>query len=277
MTQPPAGQFITVSGKRLHYTIAGDGPPVILLHGASGNFLDWAFGRFGELTKRHRVLAFDRPGLGFSDPADNPSLSAQASLMREAAAQLGITRATVVGHSFGGSVALAWAVDAPESVDGLLLISAPSMVWPGSAGPLYDLANTPVIGFAFSRLVPFLATEARIQNAVDIIFEPQPMPEGYIKFVRSDLSADPTRYRRNAVQVARLKPQIRAMVPQYSDLPMPIEMIHGLADTIVPADIHSIPFAKAHPKVGLTLLEGIGHMPHHTNPDAFHAALQRLS
>jgi len=276
MTRPPAGQFITVSGKKLHYTMAGEGPPVILLHGASGNFLDWTFSRFGELARSYTVLAFDRPGLGFSDPADDPSLSAQARLMREAAAQLGITRATVVGHSFGGAVGLAWALDAPESVSGLLTISAPSMVWPGSAGPLYDLANVPVLGFAFSRLVPLLATQARIQQAVDTIFAPQPMPEGYIKFVRSDLSADPTRYRRNAIQVANLKPQIIKMVPEYSRLPMPIELIHGKADPIVPAEIHSIPFSKAIPKARLALLDGVGHMPHHTNPEAIRAALGRL-
>jgi len=221
------------------------------------------------------VLAFDRPGLGFSDPADTPSLSAQAALMREAAAKLGMEKATVVGHSFGGSVALAWALDAPETVTGLVLLSAPSMLWPGSAGRLYDLANTPVLGYAFSRLVPYLASENRIQQAVDIIFAPQPMPEGYIEFVRSNLSADPTRYRTNAIQVANLKPQIAKMVPRYASLPMPIELVHGKADTIVPADIHSIPFAQAIPKAGLTLLDGIGHMPHHVAPDAFTEALAR--
>jgi len=276
MSKPPAGQFINVSGKRLHYTMAGNGPPLILLHGASGNFLDWTFGRFTELAQKYTVLAFDRPGLGFSDPADDPSLSSQADLMREAAAKLGMERATVVGHSFGGSVALAWALDAPQSVSGLLLISAPSMVWPGSAGRLYDLANTPVLGFAFSKVVPLLATKSRIQQAVDTIFAPQPMPDGYIKFVRSNLSADPTRYRRNAIQVASLKPQIIEMVPRYKNLTMPIELIHGKTDTIVPADIHAIPFANMLPNANLTLLEEIGHMPHHTTPDSVHQALSRL-
>lgn len=276
MNRPPAGDFITVSGKKLHYIMAGDGPPVILLHGASGNFLDWTFGRFDELTKSHTVLAFDRPGLGFSDPADDPGLSTQAALMREAAGKLGIERATVVGHSFGGAVALAWAVDAPETVSGLVLLSAPSMVWEGSAGKLYDLANTPIVGYAFSRVVPLLATQARIQTAVDTIFEPQDMPDGYIDFVRSNLSADPNRYRRNAIQVARLKPQIEAMVPRYQSLSMPIEVVHGTVDTIVPADVHAIPFARAMPHAGLTLLDGIGHMPHHVRPDAFFSAVSKV-
>ena len=277
MSQPPSGQFITVSGKRLHYTMAGEGPPVILLHGASGNFLDWTFGRFDELAKTHKVLAFDRPGLGFSDAADDPSLSSQVALMVEAARQLGMERATVVGHSFGGAVALAWALDAPETVNSLMLLSAPSMIWPGSAGRLYDLANTPVLGFAFSRIVPLLASERRIQQAVDTIFEPQPMPDGYIEFVRSNLSANPTRYRTNAIQVAQLKPQIEAMVPRYGELSMPIELIHGTLDTIVPADIHSIPFSKVVPEARLTLLDGIGHMPHHIKPDVFFEVIRRLT
>lgn len=276
MPDPAPGQFITVSDKTLRYQLAGDGPPLILLHGASGNLFDWTFGHFDRLAKSYRVLAFDRPGLGYSDPADTPTLLAQVKLMREAAIALDMPRATLVGHSFGGAVALAWALNAPDQVDGLALLASPSMVWPGTAGRLYDLANLPLIGYAFSRIVPLLASQSRVANAIDSIFAPQPTPEGYLQHIRPELSARPDVYRANALQVGALKDQFREMVPRYPNLKMPIELIHGSADTIVPANIHAQPFAALMPNANLTMLDGIGHMPHHTQPDALTNALKRL-
>ncbi len=272
----PTDTQIEVSGKTLRYVKAGSGPNVILLHGASGNLHDWTFDLFDALAQSYTVLAFDRPGLGLSDAADDASLLAQSRLMREAAETLGMKQATLVGHSFGGSVALAWALDAPSQVDGLVLMSAPSHVWPGSAGPLYDIAGLPLIGYAFSQLVPLLASDSRVTRAVDTIFAPQETPDGYVTHVRPDLSTRPQNFRNNAAQVGSLKPQIRDMVPRYPSLTMPIEVIHGTADEIVPLDIHSEPMASTLSNARLTRLEGIGHMPHHTNPDVLFAALARI-
>ena len=277
MNSQAPGEFITVSGKKLHYKKAGSGPPVIILHGASGNFLDWTLSHFDALAREYTVLAFDRPGLGRSDAADDNSLSAQADLMRKAATQLGLPKATIVGHSFGGSVALKWALDAPEAVSGLVLLSAPSMVWPGSAGRLYDIAKIPVLGFALSQMVPYLANERRVNRAVEVIFAPQPVAEGYLDHVEPDLSTRPQNFRNNAAQVGALKAQMIEMVKDYDRLTMPIEVIHGTADEIVPAEIHSIPFAREMRQANLTLLEGIGHMPHHTSPDALFDALRRVT
>lgn len=277
MPSLPPGEFVTVGTKKLHYKKAGSGPPVILLHGASGNLLDWTHSRFDELARNYTVLAFDRPGLGYSDAADDHSLSAQADLMRLAAEQLGIPNATLIGQSFGGSVALAWALDAPAQVNGLVLISAPSQVWPGSAGRLYDIANLPVLGYALSTLVPVLASERRIKQAVATIFAPQDVPVGYLDHVQPELSIRPQTFRNNTSQVGSLKPQIRDMVPRYPTLKMPIELIHGTADEVVPAEIHSQPFAATQSNARLTLLDGIGHMPHHTSPKALFEALARIT
>ncbi|MFK7869182.1 MAG: alpha/beta fold hydrolase, partial [Roseobacter sp.] len=67
----PVGQFVDVSGTRIHYITGGSGPPLILLHGASGHLKEWTFQLFETLTRSYRVLAFDRPGLGFSDTGPN--------------------------------------------------------------------------------------------------------------------------------------------------------------------------------------------------------------
>lgn len=267
-----------IDGRRLAYVLAGTGPPVVLIHGASGNHRDWTFRLFDRIARTHTVLAVDRPGLGHSDPVSpTDSPLAQARQIRAAAARLGLARATLVGHSYGGAVALAYALQAPETVSGLLLLAAPSHVWPGNASPLYSFVNTPVVGPLFASLLPLIATDARIASATDAIFAPHPVPDGYLDHIRPDLSVRPAAFRNNAAQVGRLRGYIRQMVPRYPGLTMPIELIHGDADTIVGLDIHSVPFANRVANARLTVLEKTGHMPHHSHPDVVLAALHRLT
>lgn len=273
-----SGRFFDLEGTRLHYTTGGKGPPVVLLHGASGHLKDWTFQLFEVLTKSYRVLAFDRPGLGFSvGTQDTVSLEGQVRVMQKAARNLGFEGATVVGHSFGGSVALNWALSAPAETNGLVLIAAPSQVWPGSAGPLYDIANTPLIGPALSALVPVLATERRVNQAVTSIFAPQNVPKGYLEHMQPEISLRPAVFRANTAQVGRLKDDLRVMVPEYGRLAIPVELIHGTYDQVVPIDIHSEKTVKMIPNARLTRLEGVGHMPHQTHSDAFFKALARVT
>ena len=275
-TLPPEHETVEVKGRTLHYIRQGSGPPLVLLHGASSSLRDWTFQHVDVLSRNWTVIAFDRPGLGASDPASDPSLSAQGLLMRRALSALGIGRVTLAGHSFGGAVALAWALDAPDSVAGMVLTGAPSHAWPGTAGRLYDLTNTPVIGWAFSEALPWVVAKSTIKERVSSAFEPQAMPNGYIEHTDPRRVTFPPAYRRNAAQVGILKKQLEAMTPQYGNLSMPLQIIHGEADDTVSATIHSIPLAKAAQNADLHLLPGMGHMPHHMAPEVFYQAIDRL-
>ena len=270
-------QFMTVGDARLRYLTAGKGRPVVCIHGASGNLGDWSFGPMQRLATNRHVIAFDRPGLGLSDPVEPvESLTTQARILRQATARLGHDRVTLVGHSYGGAVALAWALDAPDSVDGMILLGAPNQVWPNNISMFYDIMNVPILGSVLARTLPSFASNARIEAAVAELFAPQTPPPGYLAHLRPELSLKPAVVRANARQMGNLKPQIAAMVPHYPELPMPIEVIHGTADSIVPIAIHAEKFVTQAPKSRLTRLEGVGHMPHHAAPDALDAALARL-
>ena len=123
---PPAGQFVTVDGVRLHYIERGEGPPVVLLHGNVVTAEDFdASGVFDLVARRHRVIAFDRPGFGYSDRPRGSAWSAgtQAELIRDAFAVLGINRPIVLGHSWGAAVALALGLNHPDAVKALVLLS----------------------------------------------------------------------------------------------------------------------------------------------------------
>ncbi len=65
---PPIGQSVDVTGGQVHYIQKGSGPHLILLHGAGGNLREFTFDLMGKLTDRYTVTAFDRPGLGYTDP-----------------------------------------------------------------------------------------------------------------------------------------------------------------------------------------------------------------
>jgi pimeloyl-ACP methyl ester carboxylesterase len=64
---PPTGRFVTVGGGRVHAHVEGTGPDVVLIHGANGNTRDWSFDVIPRLAGRYRLIAMDRPGMGYSD------------------------------------------------------------------------------------------------------------------------------------------------------------------------------------------------------------------
>lgn len=269
-------ETISVLGQKIHFVRAGKGPPLVLLHGASSSLRDWTFSHLERLAQNWTVIAFDRPGYGGSEPASDPSLKTQALVMRRALASLGYGRVTIAGHSFGGAVALAWAVHEPQSVTGLILTGTPSHVWPGTPGRLYDITNTPVVGWAFSEALPLFVPTSRIETAIRGAFAPQEVPNGYFDHINPRRAVFPPSYRRNAAQVGILKEQLREMTPLYQDLTVPVEIIHGEADTTVSPTIHSGPLNNAIPNSQLHLLPGVGHMPHHTNPDVFYRSVERF-
>ena len=116
---PADGRFVVVEGVKLHYLERGDGPPIVLLHGNGVTAQDWAVsGVFDGLATDHRVIAFDRPGFGYSDRPRNVDWTPvqQAELLHRALTQLGITGYVLVGHSWGTLVALALALNYPADV-----------------------------------------------------------------------------------------------------------------------------------------------------------------
>ncbi|PNR00607.1 hypothetical protein C1S70_00355 [Azospirillum argentinense] len=131
---PPTGHFMSVGGTRLHYLDHGpkrgskDGtaPPVVFLHGNGTTAGDWALSLLDEAARHRRCICFDRPGHGYSEatPRRDAGPAAQAALLRAATRKLGLERPIVVGHSLAGAVALAWALDFPEEIGGLVILSA---------------------------------------------------------------------------------------------------------------------------------------------------------
>ena len=274
---PPGGLLITVNGRQVQAYVSGAGPDVILIHGASGNALDLTTALAADLSKHYRVTAFDRPGLGWSDTLDDQSLTAQANQLAAAASTLGITNPIIVGQSYGGSVALAWVLHSPLKPAALVLISAPSLPWPGKLDIWYRVANNPISAAIAFPLATAYLPDTTINTAIAHIFAPAPVPENYAKSIAAPLALTRSAFANNAVQVNALRANLVAQEPLYPSLTLPIELIHGTADTIVPLHIHSAPFATNNPNAHLTVIDGGGHMLHYSHTADVLAAIDRAA
>lgn len=277
---PPEGDFVVVDGVRVHYVTAGSGPDLVLIHGASGNTRDFTFEIMAALSDRYRVIAFDRPGMGYTgriNPEGADTIFDQADVLQAAAAALGVERPLVFGHSYGGSVALAWALRHPEAMAGLTLSAAPSQPWGTGLGLYYTVLSHP-LGRRF--VIPAMTAwvpESVVDDAIDGVFAPQSAPPGYHAAIGAGLSLRRVSMRANALHRAGLLAEVTQMQPRYGEIDMPVELIHGDADTTVPLSIHSLPLSTQIPDANLRVLEGIGHMPHHSARDETLAAIDRMA
>ena len=277
MKYPPLGQFITVDGVRLHYVEEGDGPPIVLIHGANGNVRDWTFSMMRRISDHFRVIAIDRPGHGYSQraPEDGANPMVQARLFAEAARQLGADRTLIAGHSWGGAVATAWALQEPDQVAGASVLAGATYPWGGDGGALYSLGAGALGGIMNAAARAYVSGD-RIASLVGDVFAPNPMTPGYAEYIGVELALRPETFRYNAEDIDQLNGHLGAMAPRYGELAMPIEVMHGDADQTVFDDVHSIPLARDVQNGRLTIFPDVGHMPHHAREDEVVAGFERL-
>ena len=282
---PAEGEIIEVDDVRIHARIFGSGPDLVLIHGASGNTRDFTFSLVEALQDRYRVVVFDRPGLGWSrrpegfggawnTAGESPRL--QARLLRQAAVHLGVESPLVLGHSYGGAVALAWALEFPDTA-GVIMVGAVSHPWPGDLDWQYPVLASPAGGLLLVPLVTAFTPQFYIRDILGQLFAPQAVPEGYIEHVGTGLTLRRNSQRANARQVNALRPFVVDMAEEYPRLTLPIEIVHGDADTIVPLEVQSGPLSERGDSAKLTVLEGVGHMPHHVAETEVIAAIDRAA
>ncbi len=277
---PPVGALLTLDdGTQVHALVEGDGPDVVLLHGASGNLRDFTMALTPLLAEDFRVIALDRPGFGHTDdigPNDSSPM-VQADVMIAAARALDVRDPVVLGHSYGGAVAMGWALRAPDDLAALTIVSGATHPWPGGLGVWYDITTGRLGTHLLTPLAAAFAPHGPPDSFVNSIFRPQSAPDGYLEHIGAGLTLRRETLRANARQIRALNDQLAHMAPHYGRLSVPLEIVHGTQDRIVPPDIHAVQLAAEVADASLTLLDGMGHMPHHGNPEAIAEAVRRAA
>ncbi|TQS72708.1 alpha/beta hydrolase [Rhodobacteraceae bacterium] len=281
---PPGGQMIRFddgefAGQSVHLKEMGnpDGPDLVLIHGASGSLRDMTFRLAPALADTYHIYAFDRPGFGYSTPLQNDTIFAQSRLLSQAATRAGARHPIVLGHSYGGAVALAWAFEAKDKPSALVLLAAASQTWDGGLPFLYQITAPPLGQAVAVPLISAWAPESTVENAVADVFSPEAVPRGYSDHFGPEMTLRRVTMRANARQRAGLKQEIAMMVPNYPRLDLPVELLHGDQDTTVGLDIHSRKTAAQIPGATLTVLPGAGHMIQQTRVTADRQAVDRAA
>ena len=276
---PPIGKFVKVGALRLHYIEQGEGEPLVLLHGNSGMIQDFASsGLVDRAARRHRVIVFDRPGFGHSDRPRGTiwTPEAQADILHEALERIGISRATVLGHSWGASVAVMLALKYPALVGALVLASG--YFYPTFRGDVVFLSgpSLPVIGDIMSHTVsPILARLMR-PFFMRKMFGPAPVPRKFDEFPK-EMALRPSQIRASAAETALMIPDAFALRSRYADLKMPVVIIAGEEDRLIDIDKQS---ARLHQEIAQSALHrvpGAGHMVHQTATDAVMLAIDEAA
>lgn len=281
---PPQGQFATVNDTRMHFVRkpAGDGadlPPIVFLHGASGNLHDAMTIYADRLAGRADLVFVDRPGHGWSErgPAENAWPDGQARTLAALLDELGIEKAIIVGHSFGGAVTVSFALHHPDRTVGTVFLAPVSHPWPGGVSWYYTLTSVPVIGWLFSETLAMPGAMMRIDAGTACVFAPNRPTGRYAERIHLPLLFRPTHFRSNAIDVANLHDYVTETAPLYDRIETPSVIITGDKDTIVLPSIHSVGLARDLPDAELVRVHNLGHKPDHVVPELVTAALEQVA
>lgn len=278
---PPDGRMIDAGEARLHVREAGppSAPRLLLIHGASSNLRELWGPLAGAFASTHRVIAYDRPGMGHSTRPrrEGETLALQARMAARVLEQTGDGPAIVVGHSLGAAVSLRLALDHPHLVSGMVLIAPASHPYPGQPAWWARLSSTPVIGDLFCGLiVPWLAPTmagASIANN----FWPAPVPVNYFEEAGVGLIFRPLAFRSSAQDVVATQREFAAQAPRYADLFTPAIVITAEKDKVVSPKRHARALAADLPAAELVIAPDTGHMPHRLRTDLVVAAIRRVN
>jgi pimeloyl-ACP methyl ester carboxylesterase len=255
----PTSKYVTVDGTRLHFLIKGAGRPVVLIHGNPGSGQDWTR-LFGPLAADHRAIAFDRPGHGNSlrPKHGDATVEVQARLLHDALKQLHVERPIVVGHSWGGALALVYAINYPEEVAGVVLVAPAVYESQDATSLLTQLPAVPVIGDAVNSVFTPLFGASLVRSELKKAFSPDPVPKNYLRSVLFEWTR-PKKVKAYSLDDASLNGSLKKFSPRYPEISVPVSILAGDSDLCVSEKDNAERLHQALPKSHLVVLPKTGH------------------
>ncbi len=271
----PIGRFMEVGGVSIYVEEAGpdEGAPLVLMHGLFGSTFTWRNQLTGLVEAGYRVIAYDRPPFGLSDKdfALDYSPAAQADQLAGLLDQLGIERATFVGHSAGGALLARFAVRHPDRIEQMVLAAAAFLA--GGGGPPAGIGaaiNWPPLTRWGEVLIPTVLTRDRLANIIAGFYaDPAQMtPEVAAGYYR-------------ALEVPGFAAGFMGLIrdtgssvteTDVRDFVMPVLLLWGESDRVVPLR-QAERLLSTLPDATLQVIPDAGHQPMEETPDEFNRLL----
>ncbi|WP_157265250.1 alpha/beta fold hydrolase [Azohydromonas aeria] len=266
---PPHGRFVEVDGVQLHYTVHGDAsrPPLVLLHGNGASATEMEISGLPQLAARHfQVFVFDRPGYGHSQrpPQRDYTAEAQAQLFLNALRALGIERPIVLGHSWGSMVAFAMALAEPQSLRALIVMAGYYTPSVRLDAPLMGVAALPLIGPLMRHTVSPLLSRLIWPLMTRRIFAPAPVTQAFKERYPTWLSLRPHTLQASAAESGMMILEGIKQRRREGALAVPTMIIAGAQDLLVLTKWQAERLHERLPQTHLRVIDGAGHMLHHT-------------
>jgi pimeloyl-ACP methyl ester carboxylesterase len=256
----PPSEFLAVAGLHLHFRDTGprDAPAMLLLHGFGASLHTWESWA-QALQTNHRVVRLDLPGFGLTGPdptgdyTDARTIKVLITLMD----QLGIARASIVGHSMGGRIAWTLAALHPERVDKLILIAPDGFASPGM--PYDTKPNVPLM----VRMLPYVLPTALLRATLRPAYgNPAALTDDLFARYRDMMLAPGVR----GAIVDRMQQQILVPPePLLRRIQAPTLLIWGEQDAMIPIG-NAADYLRALPDARLHAFPGVGHLPQEEAP-----------
>lgn len=275
---PAAGRYATVDGVKLHYVDEGSGPPIVMIHGLASQLQSFTYALAPKLRATHRLIMLDRPGSGYSALGRAATLKEQARLVAGLMSEVGIERALIVGHSLGGAVALALAVEHPARVAGLALLSPatqPQSVPPQALKPLAVRSDAMRWLIGWTIAVP--ASIASRDAVLSALFGPDAAPADFGTRGGALLLARPWTYRAACRDLVEAGGEFGTYAARHGEIRVPVGILYGDGDQILDPKLHGEGMRRSLPEVDLEMLAGGGHMIPLVRADETAAFIERMA
>lgn len=276
----PLTRFIEVEGERVHFRELGQGPAIVFIHGLGGQAMNFNYLDLDRLAARHRVVLIDRPGSGFSQRRDDgkAGIAAQAALMAGFIREMRFDKPPLlVGHSLGGAISLAVALNHPDCAGGLALIAPLTHYVPVVPEPFHALAiRSPGWRSFYAHT---LATPLAIRYSATVLaalFGPDPTPKDFATRGGGLLGLRPSGFYGVSTDLNAVEKDLPDLQQRWGGLRLPVDVLFGRSDRVLDWQVQGLGLKDKLSQLTLEVIDG-GHMLPVTAAPACESLIERAA
>jgi pimeloyl-ACP methyl ester carboxylesterase len=268
--QGAAGAPVTVGGVPLRVVQSGKGRDVLLIHGSPGSVEDWD--RVATaLSASYRVTVYDRPGHGYSGDPGEYSFAYNADTALALIDALHLDHVLVVGHSYGGSTALAMAERSSPRTDAFVVVDSAAYVPQRKVDAPYRFASLPLLGVGFSSVIGPLVAPAKIRRGIHEAFAGHEVSADFLA-TRERMWGTPKVAHATAVETVGAAAGLSAQSAGYASIAKPVVVVYEADNEFRRATAEHL--HRDIPGSSIHLVPDTGHMIPWEKPDEVVAAVK---